>query len=289
MRTTICLLLLASGAFAAEPPVVRLWERGAPGAEARASEPEKLLERGDGITRVYNIHNPSLIVYLPPKDKANGAAVILCPGGAHQYLAIDIEGHDVAKRLNSIGVAAFVLKSRLSNSLPDTEGTPYKIEHSLQDARRAIRLVRSRAKEWGVDPGRVGLMGFSAGANLTLLAGTTTAPTPETPDAIDKLDARPDFMVVVYGGMRQGTDIPKETPQTLFLCAADDNLALRGTLALFPVFLKAGVPAELHIYDRGGHGFGIRGRSPEFKGWSVAHWPEHVAQWMASRGLFAGD
>lgn len=285
MRTVICLLLAASAAIAAGAPVVPLWERGAPGSEGRTNEPEKLLERGDGITRVYNIHNPSLTVYLPPKAKANGAAVILCPGGAHQYLAVDIEGYDVAKWLNEIGVAAFLLKSRLSR----TEGTPYKLEHSVQDAQRAIRLVRSRAAEWGVDPDRVGLMGFSAGAHLTVLTGTAPASTPEKPDSIDKLGARPDFMVVVYaGGVRQeSTTIPKETPQTLFLSAADDDMATQANLWLYPAFLKAAIPAELHIYDRGGHGFGIRGRSPEFKNWSVAHWPEHVGQWMTARGLLA--
>lgn len=281
--TPVCLLMLASAALAADAPVVPLWERGAPGSEARAAEPEKFLERGDGITRVYNIHNPSLTVSLPPKDKANGAAIVVCPGGAHQYLAIDIEGYDVAKWLNSIGVAAFILKSRLSR----TEDTPYKIEQSVEDAQRAIRLVRSRAAEWGVDPHRVGLMGFSAGAHLSFLTATATFSLAEAPDAVDKLTAHPDFAVLVYGGgLRAETvTVPKDFPPTLLLSAADDNMATQGNLRLFPALLAAGVPAEMHIYERGGHGFGIRGRSPEFKGWSVAHWPEHVAQWLNARGL----
>jgi acetyl esterase/lipase len=211
----IASLLVASTALAADPLVIRLWEKGAPGSEMWANEPEKFLDRGDGITRVYNIHNPSLTVFLPPKDKANGAAIIICPGGAHQYFAVDIEGYDVAKWLNSIGVAAFVLKSRLSR----TEGTPYKIEHSVHDAQRAIRLVRARANEWAVDPNRVGLIGFSAGAHLAVLTGTAIDRTPESADAVDKLSARPDFLVVVYpGGVRpETTTIPKDTPQTLFL------------------------------------------------------------------------
>jgi acetyl esterase/lipase len=219
---------------------------------------------------VYNIHSPSLTVSLPAKG--NGAAAIVCPGGAHRYLAVDIEGFDVAKWLNEIGVTAFILKSRLSA----TEGTPYTIQHSIQDAQQALRVVRSRAAEWKVDPSRVGLMGFSAGAHLSLLAATSPAGS-----------ARPDFLVLVYpGGVRpESTVIPENTPQTLLLSAADDKMATQANLWLYPALLKAGVPAELHIYDRGGHGFGIRGRSPEFKTWSVSHWPEHVAQWMTARGI----
>ena len=168
-RLLLALLLLPSLAIADESQVVPLWPGGAPGHEGKNVK-EKVVESGKGQRhdrRVSSIHEPSLTVFLPPKEKANGAAVVICPGGGHRYLAIDHEGYDVARWLASQGVAGFVLKYRLANE----EGSSYKVDvHALADARRAVRLVRGRAKEWGVDPARVGLMGFSAGGELAILA-----------------------------------------------------------------------------------------------------------------------
>ena len=163
-----------------EPPVIPLWPSGAPGSEGK-TEPEVIVDSGKNGAherRVSRVHNPSLTVYLPPRDKANGTAVVICPGGGHRILAIDHEGYDVARRLNEMGVAAFVLKYRLAQ----TQGAGYKVDvHALADARRAIRLVRSRAEEWRIDPHRVGLMGFSAGGELTALASTRREPRARAP------------------------------------------------------------------------------------------------------------
>jgi endo-1,4-beta-xylanase len=264
-----------------EPPVIPLWPSGAPGSEGK-TEPEVVAEQGkNGVhdRRISRVHNPTLTVYLPPHDKANGATVVICPGGAHRFLAIDHEGYDVARWFNSIGVAGIVLKYRLAR----TEGAGYKVDvHALADARRAIRLVRSHAEEWRIDPKRVGLMGFSAGGELTALASTRFEPeSAGAADPIDRLGSRPDFQVLIYpGGWPQSFEVTKETPPTFLLVAADDRLSAERTVASFSALRKAGVPAELHVYARGGHGFGIHEiRAP------VAHWPTRLQEWMEDRGL----
>src|SRR5262249_41507399 len=156
----------------------------------------------DGFHRITNIHKPSMFVFLPPKQKANGAAVIICPGGGHRYLVMDLEGSYVAEKLNAMGIAAFVLKSRLSRA----EGSVYRTDvHSLQDAQRAIRIVRSRAKEWSLDPARIGIMGFSAGGEIAALAETRYDDEPAAADATNHISARPDFAVLCYPGIRNGT------------------------------------------------------------------------------------
>lgn len=276
----VWMMLPALGLAADEPPVIPLWPSGAPGSEGK-TDPEVVVEQakdGGHDRRVSRIHNPSLTVYLPPRDKANGAAVIICPGGGHRVLAIDHEGHEVARWLNSIGVAGFVLKYRLAR----TEGAGYKVEvHALQDAQRAIRLVRSRAGEWGIDPNRVGLMGFSAGGEVTALAGTRFDTGSEgASDPVDRLSSRPDFLVLVYsGGRPENLTITKQTPPAFLLVADDDRLADR-TIATYSAFKKAGVSAELHIYARGGHGFGMRNRPVP-----VSQWTNRLQDWMADRGL----
>src|SRR5262249_53174652 len=153
LAVALSLLALTTTVRADEPQVVPLWPNGAPGFEARREEPEQAKDYW-----VRNIHNPSITVFLPPKEKATGAAVVICPGGGHRELVFNAEGADAARYLNSIGAAAFALKYRLGRE----QGSPYKIEtHAREDGLRAMRLVRSRAKEWSIDPARVGIMGFS--------------------------------------------------------------------------------------------------------------------------------
>jgi acetyl esterase/lipase len=276
----IWVMLPAWSLAADEPQVIPLWPSGAPGSEGK-TEPEVATERGkDGVhdRHISRVHNPTLTVYLPPRDKANGTAVVICPGGGHRFLAIDHEGYDVARRLNEMGVAAFVLKYRLAR----TEGAGYKVDvHALADARRAIRLVRSRAEEWGIDPRRVGVMGFSAGGELAALASTRyEAESAGTTDPIDRLGSRPDFQILIYpGGRPESLQITKETPPAFLLVAADDGLSNR-TLAIFTALRKAGVPAELHVYARGGHGFGMHKIDAP-----VSHWTERLQEWMGDRGL----
>jgi endo-1,4-beta-xylanase len=262
-----------------EPPVIPLWPAGAPGSEGNTAE-EIVAEQGkDGKhdRRVSRVHNPSVTVYLPPRDKATGAAVVICPGGGHRVLAIDHEGHEVARWLNSIGVAGFVLKYRLAR----TEGAHYQVQvHALADAQRAIRLVRSRAGEWGIDPKRVGMMGFSAGGEVTALAGTRFDSGSEgASDPIDRLGSRPDFLVLVYpGGQPSSFNVGKESPPTFLLVAGDDRGSADRTIATYSALRKAGVSAELHVYAQGGHGFGMRDIHKP-----VASWTARLKEWLADR------
>lgn len=280
-RVVLAWLMVPAWCLAAdEPRVIPLWPAGAPGSEGK-TESETVTEHGkDGVhdRHIARVHNPTLTVYLPPRDKANGAAVVICPGGGHRILAIDHEGYDVARWLNGIGVAGIVLKYRLAN----TPEAGYKVDvHALADAHRAMRLVRSHAEEWGIDPHRVGLMGFSAGGEVAALAGTRYEPgSPGATDPIDRLPTRPDFLMLIYPGGRPETfKFTKETPPTFLLVAADDGLRPR-TLAIYNALTREGVSTELHVYARGGHGFGMhRIDAP------VGRWTERLGEWMADQGL----
>src|SRR5262249_13757426 len=181
-----------------EPPDIPLWPAGAPGFEAKKGEAELKKMQSGGEYTYANVHNPSVAAFLPPSDKATGAAIVICPGGGHSSLWVVHEGYSPAKWLSEQGVACFVLKYRLARE----KGSPYKIEeHALQDGQRAIRLVRSRAKEWGVDPQRVGIMGFSAGGELaSLVSARGDAGKPDAEDAVERQGSRPNFQVLIYPG-----------------------------------------------------------------------------------------
>jgi acetyl esterase/lipase len=271
------------------PPSVPLWPAGAPGSEGQTS-PETVAIRHEAATAdtpdvsfpvVSNIHNPSLTPFLPSKDKATGAAVIVLPGGGHMFLSIDHEGYDVAQYLADHGIAAFVLKYRLARAPKST----YKVDvEALMDTQRAIRLLRSRAADWGVDPHRVGILGFSAGGELCILASTRyDKPVPGSNDDIDKLDCRPDFQGLLYpGGLNNPDSIPvtKDFPPTFLACTYTDRPTISKNLAAFYLILKtAGVPAELHIYNSGGHGFGIRPTTRP-----ASKWADRFVDWMRDRG-----
>jgi endo-1,4-beta-xylanase len=238
-------------------PEVPLWPNGAPGSEGRKDEKEVRTVQKSGEYKVTNVHNPSLTVFLPTKDKATGTAVVIAPGGGHRELWVLHEGENVAKWLNERGIAAFVLKYRLARE----KGSTYKIaEHALQDGQRAVRLVRSRAKEWGVNPDRVGLMGFSAGGELTaLVCGRAEKGKDDASDPVDRLSARPDFQALIYSGPQgiRGQAVTKDMPPTFIVVGDNDNAANW----LVPHYLslkKAGVSSELHVYAKTPHGFGFR-------------------------------
>ena len=251
--------------------------RGA-GLEGK-TDPEVVAEQGkNGVhdRHISRVHNPTLTVYLPPRDKATGAAVVICPGGGHRSWRSTTR----ATTSPSTSTPSAWRGSCSSTAWRRTEGSNYKVEvHALADARRTMRLVRSHADEWGIDPKRVGMMGFSAGGELTALAGTKFEPaSPGAADPIDRLDARPDFLMLVYpGGRPESFNITKETPPTFLLVADNDRLADR-TIAIYSALKKAGVSAELHIYARGGHGFGMHdmhtpsraGRRGSRTGWTIA-------------------
>jgi acetyl esterase/lipase len=275
-------MLSPAWCFAADDPAeIPLWPSGAPGSEGIKSG-NVTVDRGKNGThqnRVTQVHNPTVTVYLPPREKATGAAVVICPGGGHRYLAIDHEGTDIARWATSKGMAGFVLKYRLARA----EGSKYKVEtHALDDAKRAMRLVRSRAADWGVDPARVGMIGFSAGGEVAALAGTRFDSGSEgAADPIDRLSSRPSFVVLVYPGIRPETlTVSKETPPTFLVHADDDRLGADRSATFYLALKKAGVPAELHIYTKGGHGFGMRDNHLP-----VSSWPARLEEWMAERGF----
>jgi acetyl esterase/lipase len=224
------------------------------------------------------VHYPSIYVFLPPKEKASGMAVVVAPGGGHSQLVIDKEGWEIADFLNRNGIAAFVLKYRLARA----PGSHYTVEaNALADAARAMRTVRSRAAEWGLDRARIGIMGFSAGGEVAALMETRfDAGNADAADPIDRASSRPDFAVVVYPGYRPGTiTVPKDAPPTFLVCADDDRSHVVTTVNLYLDLEKQQVPAEMHIYGSGGHGFGLRSKLP------VGNWPDRLLDWMRDRKL----
>ncbi len=272
--------LTAADAPKAEP----LWPRAAPGA------------LGDKDADI-----PTLTPFLPPADKANGTAVVICPGGGYGGLAISYEGMDVGAWMAKRGVAGFVLKYRVA---------PYKHPIPLQDAQRALRTVRARAKEWNVDPKRVGILGFSAGGHLASTAATHFDDgDPKADDPIDRAGCRPDFAVLAYPvitlkppyahmGSRYnllGKDadeklvdslcndeqVTDKTPPTFLFHTADDNaVPVENSILFFEALRKAKVPAELHVYEHGRHGVGLAPNIPE-----LSSWPDQLEAWMKAQGL----
>ncbi len=263
-------LFHAAVATAQEGEVIPLWEDGAPGFEDRKDEPE-VLEKGS----VTNIHFPTLTAFRPPEGKANGVAIVVAPGGGLRKLGMQGGGYDPAKFLASHGYTAFVLKYRLSRE----PGLPYKFEeHVLQDGQRAIRMVRHRAEDFGIDPEKVGMLGFSAGGEVvSIVCYKPGAGDPDAEDPVDRLDAKPDFQMLVYPGpMGIPSKLPDDTPPAFMLIAADDNHA-SVLLNLMQRFREIGVDYEAHLYARGGHGFGMGTRSQRL---SLQKWPERMLDWL---------
>ncbi|MEO7145203.1 MAG: alpha/beta hydrolase [Bryobacteraceae bacterium] len=281
-RRLICGVLLFSVAALAvdRGEEIRLWTNGAPGSEGEtAPEVFQASDNPKLPKRFTVVHYPSIYVFLPPKATANGMAVVVAPGGGHSQLVIDKEGWDIADWLNKNGIAAFVLKYRLARA----KGSHYTVVgDALPDAARAMRTVRSRAAEWGVDPARIGVMGFSAGGEVAALMETRFDPgNPAANDPIDRLSSRPDFAVVVYPGFRPGSiTVPKDAPPTFLVCADDDRSHVVTTVNLYLDLEKQGVSSEMHIYASGGHGFGMKA-----SGLPVATWPDRLKAWMVDKKL----
>jgi acetyl esterase/lipase len=260
-----------------------LWPAGAPGAIG--NEPDDI---------------PTLTPYLPPKGKANGAAMIVCPGGGYSHLA-DHEGRPVAEWLNTIGITAFVLKYR--------HGPRYHHPTPLKDAQRAMRMLRASASAWQIDPKRIGILGFSAGGHLASTVGTHFAPGErDSADPIERASSRPDLMVLIYPVITMGPlthsgsklqllgenpsdelvtllsnelQVTKDTPPTFLVHTADDAaVPVENSLRFVDALRKAGVPFELHIYERGRHGFGLGGNDP-----ILSTWPRRCADWLHLQGF----
>jgi acetyl esterase/lipase len=273
MRPLILLATLLSPLAAADS--FPLWPNGAPGSEARATEPETL----EG-TNVCNVHNPSLTPYLPDPAQATGTAIIICPGGGHKKLCLGHEGGALAEWFQARGIAAFVLKYRLARE----PNSPYTIQdHAMADTRRALRIVRTRASEWQIKPDRIGIMGFSAGGELTAFAAMQSdAGQPNATDPIDQASSRPDFQALIYPGTSDLFSAEKGMPPVFIACGYSDRPDIaEGMAKLYLKYKAAGVKAELHIYSEAGHGFGYR---PDKTG-AAAKWPERFTEWLTDSGF----
>lgn len=256
----------------AGPQVIPLWEKGAPGFENRRDEPEQAKDYW-----VKNIHNPSITVFPALPEKANGAAVLIVPGGGHRELVFNAEGVEPAKYLNELGITCFVLKHRLARET----NSPYSLQiHPKQDAQRAMRLIRSRATEWNLDTNRIGTLGFSAGGEVVaLLVYSPTDGVPNAPDTIEQMTCRVDFQISIYPGplgVPTGA-IPADAPPAFFLVANDDNSHVSPVLAQLEKYRAAKRPVEVHIYAKGGHGFNLGQRAKQT---SIKTWPQRLADWL---------
>lgn len=282
----VLLVVVCAVARAAEPApqVIYLWPAGHPtlqGANEKEITNPPDPKPGQVVRQFKNIHNPSLEVFPAPKDKANGTALILAAGGGHRELNTGTESYDLIDWLHGLGVSVFVLKYRLAQ----TPNYKYTVEgEALQDTQRAIRIVRQRAQEWNINPTRVGLLGFSAGGALAALADIRfDRGKADAADSLERVSCRPDFVGLVYPGWAPMdiTAPPDAAPVFLTSAGVDDAFHARQTVEFFSSLFKVNVPADLHIYARGGHGGGIRPRD----GIPFGTWHQRFAEWLADSGL----
>lgn len=283
--------LMTAACLASEPIVLDLWPKESPGdkepigEEKDLTKPTENLIAGRRLIRLGNVSKPNLTVMRPAKEKDTGAAAVVFPGGAYHILAMDLEGTEIAEWLSSIGLTAVVVKYRV----PRRAGRE-KYAAPLQDAQRALGLVRHNAKAWGIDPQRIGVIGFSAGGHLAATLCASPQRTYEAIDEADKASCRPDFMIQVYPGylvVKEDEDkvapevaVSTNTPPTFLVMAQDDGVRVENAVHYFLALKQAGVPSELHVYPTGGHGYGLR-RTEHF----VTTWPDRAADWMRGRKL----
>ena len=293
------LMLLASGRLLAQQ-TFPLYSGTVPDSKPSGVQ-ETSITLPNGGVRISNVVQPNLTAFLPAPGTANGTAVIICPGGGYTRLSIDSEGYDVAKRLNEMGITAFVLKYRL----PNDQSQPDKTIAPLLDAQQALRLVRQQAAKYSLNPDRIGLMGFSAGGHLAASAGTQFAqPVGSNPGPVS---VRPAFLVLLYpvisfsdslkhAGSRQNllgvnpsaelvsqysneSRVTAQTPPTFLVHAQDDKTVLvQNSIAFYQACLYHQVPAEMHLYPHGGHGFGLHNKTTK------DDWTEHLKNWLDANG-----
>jgi acetyl esterase/lipase len=277
---------------------VDLWPSKAPdetgdiGAETVRMSPKldkKQVEVTEPTKMVTNVTKPTITIYRPAKDKDTGTAMLICPGGGYWNLYWELEGEEVAQWLNSIGVTGIILKYRVPRRPDDIKGEPAR--RPLQDAQRAVSLVRSKAKEWGIDPKRIGIVGFSAGGHLAIATATSfNKRTYEPSDDIDKTSCRPDFAIPVYSGylkakdkdeLAPGLSIPKGTPPVFLVHGGADIISdANHSVVMYLALKKEGVSAELHVYANTAHDFGVRKSDHP-----CSTWTEACATWLRHQGL----
>jgi acetyl esterase/lipase len=268
---------------------MNVWPDQAPGEKGSLGA-ERFLQQKPGekpVKLLTDVSHPTLTVYRPASEKDTGAAVLIAPGGGYNILAWDLEGEEVAHWMNSIGVTGVILKYRV----PRREGTPHDQPpiQPYMDAQRAMSLIRSKASEWGIDPRRIGMLGFSAGGHLTARTATQHESRAYPPiDQVDTVSCRPDFAVLIYpGGLDRKGDaaspivhVTSTTPPMFLAHAADDPVSCRNSVEMFLALKNAKVKAELHLYSSGGHGFGLRRSSHP-----CSSWPKRCEDWLRDEGF----
>ena len=287
MKLSITCVLLAGALFgaglqAAEPIVWELWPDGAPGETAelgpefdRTTEEGRLVD-GRRVTRLTNVSVPTVSIFKPSPEIDTGTAVVIAPGGGHNILAFDLEGTEVAEWFNSIGVTGIVLKYRVPSRHPEKRWLV-----SVQDGQRAMSLIRGRARELRIDPDRIGIIGFSAGGSPVRYTALVKERLYEPVDALDNVPFRPDFAAPIYsGGIPEGATITERAPPFFMVIAHDDRDRSLAVAELYIALKRANVPAELHIYESGGHGYGLRRTELP-----VTRWPDRMQEWLRRLGL----
>ena len=269
---------------------ILLWPQGAPDEpstlppEKDTTTPNDNLVAGQPLMRLTNVSEPTITVYRPAPEVATGAAVVVCPGGGYHILAYDLEGTEICAWFNSIGVTAILLKYRV----PVREGRP-RYAPPLQDAQRAMGLVRAHAKEWQIDPKRVGVLGFSAGGHLSAALSTHAERTYAPVDSADRLSSRPDFAMLIYPAylvdeqnntLAPEIPVSEQTPPTLLVQTQDDHIPVENSLFYYLALKKVNVPAEMHLYATGGHGYGLRKVTS-----NVRTWPARAEEWLRTVGM----
>jgi len=288
----LMVILFAGAAFAQEAAVpqakpspqtrpleIPLWPGEAPGSEGKTAK-EVVAISASGEQSISSIHHPSITPYLPSAEEATRTAILVIPGGGHRNLAITHEGYNVAQWLSERGIAAFVLKHRLARETNST----YKIEvESFADTQRAMRLIRSRAQEWNIDPARLGAIAFSAGGELVNMAcARFDSGKADATDPIERQNSKPDFQALIYPGRSGDIEPTKDSPPVFLACSYTDRKDISEGLAeAYLRFKRVGVPAELHIYSTGGHGFGLRASNHR----PVGAWATRFEEWLADSGF----
>ncbi len=291
LRFALLCTLCFTSLRAAEPTeIIRLWPSTPPGPdrevgeEANVTKPEDRLIAGQRIIKLANVATPEAHVFQPDKNRRNGSAIIICPGGGYHILAWDLEGTEVAEWCTSIGVTAIVLKYRVPTNKVDP-----KWLQPVQDTQRTLSLVRSRAKEWGLAPDRIGILGFSAGGDAAARTALATKRHYEPVDDADHLSCRPDAAMLIYPGYLANKErtaladelvVTKDTPPMFLVHAINDRVPAESSLLMALALKKAGVPAELHVFDTGGHGYGLR----PVKAHPVTNWPQQCQVWLGRNG-----
>ncbi len=291
MRAFVLSLLLAVPATAADKPLeVPLWPGVAPGEKAgtipdEAFQPDKAGEKPP-VKRLANVSKPTITVFKPTKELDTGAAVIVAPGGGYNILAYEHEGSMVCEWLNSMGVTGVLLKYRVPRRPDQPKDQPPL--SALQDAQRAVGVVRNKATEWGIDDKRIGMLGFSAGGHLTAWTFSTTEKRAYEPvDDADKLSCRPDFAVLIYAGgltdkeqkLKPEIKVSKDTPPCFLAVSYDDDGPFAASVELTKALKANKVSAELHVFSSGGHGYGMKASDKPY-----ATWPKRCGEWMTEQG-----